>query len=411
MAYNKQQLVNFLAQPEFMALLDTIGYAEGANYDDVVTYAKKITDFSDHPRQCYSWKRGERCSTASGRYQFLDETWDGRRKALGLTDFSPPNQDIAALSLVLDVRGVNPSLISNPSESNFLAIMNRLTAEWCSLPGTNRGECGGQPQKTFQQVYTKYREFLEIRKSGKVPPPFTGSAVPTPNGNGGSNTPFSFNPLALLSGGLLNDSTDYCRGSKPLTVIDAKSYRGCDARINISPSNFMGIGAAVSGISTLGQSLFPSVTNGVPNFVDFQPGAFIDPMTGAVSTYTITSNFGYRWGRMHKGIDLSDQIGKPINAVADGEVTYAQYQSGGYGNTVVIRHLNGFGTLYAHGSKLLVKKGDIVKQGQVILLLGRTGFSTGSHLHFEISPKYSGQGLLTGQVDPRKYVQFKGKSK
>lgn len=412
MAYSKQQLIEFLKQPEFMALLDTIGYAEGADYNDVFGYKFKITNFSDHPRVINRTKGYS--SDVSGRYQFLAKTWDGRRKALSLDDFSPRNQDIAGLSLVIDVRGVNPNLISNPSESNFLSIMNRLTCEWCSLPGTNRCDCNGQPQKTFKDVYSKYREFLELRQSGKVPPSFTGNAVATSNGSLG-NTPNSFDLTSLLSGGLLNDSSDYCAGIKPLTFVEAKTYRGCEKRININPAGLLGIGAAAGGITNLSKgSPFPSIVDNIPTFVDFQPGVFIDPMTG--QNYKITSERGMRWGRMHQGIDLAAPTGTPINAIADGTVTYASYQGGvdangkeyGYGNVIILKHANGFGSLYAHASKLLVKKNHTVRQGQVIMLCGTSGGSTGPHLHFEIAPKYSGSGFLNGlQVNPRNYVKFK----
>ncbi|MGK7931011.1 MAG: peptidoglycan DD-metalloendopeptidase family protein [Microcystaceae cyanobacterium] len=104
----------------------------------------------------------------------------------------------------------------------------------------------------------------------------------------------------------------------------------------------------------------------------------------------LTSGYGPRWGRMHKGIDIAAPIGTPIVAAADGEVISAGWNSGGYGNLVKLRHGDGSVTLYAHNSKILVRRGQKVEQGQLIAKMGSTGFSTGPHLHFEIHPK--GQG-------------------
>ena len=101
---------------------------------------------------------------------------------------------------------------------------------------------------------------------------------------------------------------------------------------------------------------------------------------------TLTSGYGPRWGRMHKGIDIAAPTGTPIYAAAPGEVVSAGWNSGGYGNLVDIRHPDGSLTRYAHNSKVLVRKGDRVEQGQKISLMGSTGFSTGPHLHFEIHP-------------------------
>jgi murein DD-endopeptidase MepM/ murein hydrolase activator NlpD len=100
----------------------------------------------------------------------------------------------------------------------------------------------------------------------------------------------------------------------------------------------------------------------------------------------ITSKFGRRWGRMHKGIDIAGPIGTPINAAADGTVIVAGWKSGGYGNLVEIRHGDGTTTRYGHNSQLSVSVGQTVRQGQQIARMGSTGYSTGSHLHFEIRP-------------------------
>ncbi len=99
---------------------------------------------------------------------------------------------------------------------------------------------------------------------------------------------------------------------------------------------------------------------------------------------TLTSGYGWRWGRMHKGIDIAAPIGTPIVAAATGEVISAGWNSGGYGNLVKVRHPDGSVTLYAHNNKIFVRQGQKVRQGQQIAEMGSTGYSTGPHLHFEI---------------------------
>lgn len=97
----------------------------------------------------------------------------------------------------------------------------------------------------------------------------------------------------------------------------------------------------------------------------------------------ITSNFGRRWGRMHKGLDIKVYIGDTIRAAFDGKIRIVRYEANGYGNYVVIRHHNGLETIYGHMSKQLVDENQSVRAGDPIGLGGNTGRSTGSHLHFE----------------------------
>jgi murein DD-endopeptidase MepM/ murein hydrolase activator NlpD len=98
----------------------------------------------------------------------------------------------------------------------------------------------------------------------------------------------------------------------------------------------------------------------------------------------VSSEFGERWGKMHKGIDIAADVGEPVYAMAAGEVIYAGNGMRGYGNVVVIRHDRMRTSLYAHNSELKVKQGDQVTQGSLVALLGSTGHSTGPHVHFEI---------------------------
>ena len=106
---------------------------------------------------------------------------------------------------------------------------------------------------------------------------------------------------------------------------------------------------------------------------------FTMPTTSRV----ITSNFGSRWGRQHKGLDIKVYIGDTIRAAISGKVRIVRYEAGGYGKYIVIRHNNGLETIYGHLSKQLVEENQEVRSGEVIGLGGNTGRSTGSHLHFE----------------------------
>lgn len=103
-----------------------------------------------------------------------------------------------------------------------------------------------------------------------------------------------------------------------------------------------------------------------------------------VASPNISSGYGSRWGRTHKGLDFAAATGTNIYASAGGTVTFSGWNSGGFGYLVIISHGNGTQTYYAHCSKLLCSVGQTVSQGQLIAKVGNTGRSFGSHLHFEI---------------------------
>lgn len=105
-----------------------------------------------------------------------------------------------------------------------------------------------------------------------------------------------------------------------------------------------------------------------------------------------SSGYGWRWGRMHKGIDLANNVGTPIVAAKAGRITFSGWDDGGYGYKVLIEHADGSFSLYAHNSRLAVRVGQLVEQGDLISYMGSTGRSTGPHLHFEIHPP--GRGAI-----------------
>lgn len=112
----------------------------------------------------------------------------------------------------------------------------------------------------------------------------------------------------------------------------------------------------------------------------------------------LTSGYGWRWGRMHRGVDIAGPVGTPVYAAATGVVVRSGWNSGGYGNLVDVRHPDGSMTRYGHNSRLLVRAGQEVRQGQQIAEMGSTGYSTGPHLHFEVHLPG------TGTVNPIAYL-------
>ncbi len=124
-------------------------------------------------------------------------------------------------------------------------------------------------------------------------------------------------------------------------------------------------------------------------------GGFVMPFNGRV-----TSHFGWRRGRMHNGTDIDLVTGDTVRAAFSGKIRYAKYNTGGFGNLVIIRHYNGLETLYAHLSQMLVVPNQEVKAGDPIGLGGNTGRSYGSHLHFETR-------FYDIPIDPEKLIDFK----
>lgn len=110
----------------------------------------------------------------------------------------------------------------------------------------------------------------------------------------------------------------------------------------------------------------------------------------------VTSKYGPRRRRMHKGIDLKVQVGDTIRAAFDGKIRIRNFERRGYGNYLVVRHPNGLETVYGHLSKFLVDVNQIVKAGEPIGLGGNTGRSTGSHLHFET--RFLGQAINPAEI-------------
>jgi murein DD-endopeptidase MepM/ murein hydrolase activator NlpD len=138
----------------------------------------------------------------------------------------------------------------------------------------------------------------------------------------------------------------------------------------------------------------------------YGPAVSVDPNAPDVwllplrTKFEITTLFEMRWGTMHFGVDMAAPEGTPYYAAHSGVVTLAR-EDGGYGYSIRIDHGNGVETVYGHSSALFVTFGQHVEAGQKIGLVGSTGFSTGSHLHFEVN-------VNGGHRDPMRFMMEHG---
>ena len=131
-------------------------------------------------------------------------------------------------------------------------------------------------------------------------------------------------------------------------------------------------------LSALFKETFAKDTSIILELENYEFGCFHLPSWG-----TVSSTFGWRHKKFHKGIDIQLRKGDTVVSAFDGMIRFAQ-RKGGYGNLVIIRHYNGLETVYAHLSKIKVKEGQVVAAGELLGLAGSTGKSTGPHLHFEV---------------------------
>jgi murein DD-endopeptidase MepM/ murein hydrolase activator NlpD len=132
----------------------------------------------------------------------------------------------------------------------------------------------------------------------------------------------------------------------------------------------------------------------IPDTMDIDVSHFFPPIKGA-----ITSPYGWRHRRMHKGTDIKLYTGDTVYAAFNGRVRIKKFDRRGYGYYLVLRHSNGLETVYGHLSRFIVNQDDLVKAGDPIALGGSTGRSTGPHLHFEM--RFMGIAL-----DPSTIINF-----
>jgi len=138
------------------------------------------------------------------------------------------------------------------------------------------------------------------------------------------------------------------------------------------------------------------------------PGAAANALQGAPDLwllpvrheFQLTTLFAMRWGSFHRGLDMAAPYGTPYYSAHAGVVTLSRYYAG-YGYCVMVDHGNGISTVYGHASKLIAQEGQHVDAGQILGLIGSTGYSTGNHLHFEVR-------IDDEQVDPMSWMRTRG---
>ena len=180
--------------------------------------------------------------------------------------------------------------------------------------------------------------------------------------------------------GMGQDSTETSESAESESVTEvAEADSDLLAAAPLSPDAYIPAQRSSTGqVVSPDMPILPEADEYLPEAPDYFDG-YMWPTQG-----TVTSGYGWRWGRMHRGVDVAGPVGTPIVAAAAGVVEKAGWNSGGYGNLVEIRHPDGSLTRYAHNNSLSVSAGQSVRQGQQIAEMGSTGYSTGPHLHFEV---------------------------
>lgn len=287
----------------------------------------------------------------------------------------------------------------------MMAISLSLSSIANANSNLSMGETGGLQFKSFKRNYTMIKSpndgALKIANQPVVNEPHSQlQAVPIPQANPSvvAKTPFTQNQkvnynylkYATYQGnnGVNNNYVHYTpttntQGEKPQYIKVRKT------KINLPPHESPPL---TNQTRPYYQKIEKIVTNQILNngqrFYRHHKTGFIRPVS-----QNINSPYGMRFHpklkrvKMHTGVDFAAPTGTPIRAVADGVVTMSRY-NGGYGKMVLLDHDNRNGSdwhsLYGHASKLVVKVGQRVKQGQIIAYVGSTGRSTGPHLHFEL---------------------------
>lgn len=168
------------------------------------------------------------------------------------------------------------------------------------------------------------------------------------------------------------------------TVKNGDSLSMIARKYKLSAKKIRGSNSLTGNIIHAGQRLFLTDAKPIPQKRYKMQARFIWPIRGH-----ITSLYGWRRHpfngsrQFHPGLDIGAVTGTAIHSTGKGLVVFAG-DGGTYGNLIIIRHKDNYYSIYAHSSKLIIKKGQVVKQGQIIARVGNTGLSTGSHLHFEM---------------------------
>lgn len=232
------------------------------------------------------------------------------------------------------------------------------------------------------QLLERRQAFLAAVLAGEADPARLAAMLPaaTPEGVGG--------PYAQVEGMQQNLLAQANDATRDRLIATAQEIR----RLGLNPARFLGRGGplesadAAQGADPQFRQLFVAWRQ----LDQLESGIIAIPSGRPVETANFTSGYGtrsdpFRGSRaMHGGIDLAGPLGTPIYATADGIVNRSEWNNGGYGNLVEINHGQGIQTRYGHMSRLIARPGQRVRRGELIGLMGSTGRSTGSHLHYEV---------------------------
>jgi murein DD-endopeptidase MepM/ murein hydrolase activator NlpD len=269
-----------------------------------------------------------------------------------------------------------------------------VTPQWLATPSASRAEVSETPAAApTSRSYSRPVAEAPLRRGGQHRKPLTGAT---------RGRVLITAMAAGAAGAAAHSATHPSHTAKTETVLAANATT-LDGGSPSTPSRGMQLITVRPAANAAAHN--QELANGVAFAQEraqrearLQQPLFVMPTKGI-----FTSNFGYRWGVLHAGIDLANSIGTPIYAVSDG-VVIASGPTAGYGMWVKLRHADGTVTLYGHVNTTLVSVGQRVMAGDQIATMGNRGDSTGPHLHFEV--------ILggTNRVDPVPWLAKRGLS-
>jgi hypothetical protein len=369
MAKDKTYYQQFLTNSNVVAYLNAISFVEAPTYYTKGGGQVIVPTGPEHPA-------GELVngSDAYGRYQFISTTWKEVSDSLGGLDIRQPrDQDVAAIAK-LDSLGYLDAVVNG----DCITASNGVVGTWDGIRAVGGAEAFCS---TFNGL-----------KGTTLPQgPFVNNNVPTGTSpaNNPNNNSFTF--------GNTNFADIKCPPIKEEDLYRANyqiTNPGCKISGPIQP---------ITGPSTNGGTVNNvKGTNKAGGFsVNSQGFAACTSLRSPIKEgdAVFTSGYGWRWGRMHYGVDMAGPVGTPIYAASNGTIKYAAW-AGGYGNYIELLSPENILTMYAHLIAFNCSVGQQVTVGQQIGEMGSTGNSTGPHLHFEVD-------LGNGKIDPEDCIRFR----
>ena len=409
-----------LKNPRVRALLDTIAFAEGTRgngdygrvvngtvigaanpklpFDRSLVGKRNVTvsDLRHHPNLLVQVAPGLR-SSAAGRYQFLNKTWRG----LGMKDFSPRSQDLAAIKLMQGRGMITPLL-----RGDFNTAIHKGAPEWASLPTASGGSFyGGQGAKSLSSLRSAYATAL--RKYQRILPT-SPSAPTTPEtlkrGSHGHAVEVLQNRLINLGtmtaaqkrtgAGIFGPRTEKAvrnfqtkHNLKVTGIVDAKTFRAMmnakPGKIQPSPNG----GKAPTYTRWNVYSTGDSAARLADGYEDLQS----HHGSGATTTNYVTRGLTLTHNLQKRDIVLTrngqSNFGQAVPSPIKGKIVFAGNEGDGYGNKVVIKDFKtGQVILVGHLDSVNIKRGENIAYGQKLGGQGSTGNSTGAHIHVNADP-------------------------